>query len=87
MERFGSPACSLILTPRPTPVISDAAQELARRANTAPRKKNVKNLSPYYPAETLKSALSALGLSPDARPADLSLSDWQSLADNLHIKQ
>ncbi len=69
----------IILEPLPSPIISDDALTLAKRAFSAPRKKLVKNLSPYYSVESLKSALAQLSISPDARPADLSLGDWGNL--------
>ena len=73
----------IILDPLPAPVISDQALELAKRAFSAPRKKLVKNLSPYYSVDTLKSALTKINISTDSRPADLSLTDWQDLYDTL----
>lgn len=74
----------IVLVPRPKPLISDAALTLARRGFSAPRKKLVKNLSSYFPVEKLKSALIALDLSTDARPADLSPSNWQALSNKLN---
>ena len=74
----------IILDPLKEPIISDDAINLAKRAFSAPRKKLVKNLSPYYSADSLKSALGQLFISPDVRPADLSLTDWQKLHDVLN---
>ena len=73
----------IILEPLTAPVISDEALNLAKRAFSAPRKKLVKNLSPFYSVDSLKTALNHLGISTDARPADLGLSDWQKLYDAL----
>lgn len=73
----------IILVPRQKPVISTEALKLAERGFKAPRKKLVKNLSPYYAADSLKDALKNLGISPDARPADLKLEDWQRLMAKL----
>lgn len=74
----------IILDPLPTPKINDQALTLARRAFSAPRKKLVKNLSPYYSTDSLKSALTKLSISLDARPSDLTLTDWQSLHTTLN---
>ena len=74
----------IILDPLTTPVISEKVLNLAKRAFSAPRKKLVKNLSSYYSADSLKSALGQLSISPDVRPADLSLTDWQKLHDVLN---
>ncbi len=73
----------IILHPHNTPVISSEALALAKRAFSAPRKKLVKNLSSFYSADSLKSALTELGLSPDSRPADLALISWQKLYEIL----
>lgn len=74
----------IVLDPLESPRVADGAIELAKRGFTAPRKKLVKNLSPYYSVDSLKSALASLGLSVDVRPADLSLEDWQSLLEKLN---
>lgn len=74
----------IILDPRHTPVITEDALKVAKRAFSAPRKKLVKNLSSFYPADFIKEGLGSLGLSIDCRPADLSLEDWQKLADFIH---
>ncbi len=73
----------IILDPLTSPIISDEALRLAKRAFSAPRKKLVKNLSPYYSVASLKSTLTQLSISTDARPADLELTDWQKLYDTL----
>lgn len=76
----------IILDPKTEPEISKEALELAKRGFSAPRKKLVKNLSPYHSVDSLKSALEVLGISTDARPADLTLRNWQELYKNLAKK-
>ena len=73
----------IIMRPKSTPVISDEALELVKRAFSAPRKKLVKNLSSFYSVNSLKSALEELGLSPDMRPSDPALECWQKLYEIL----
>lgn len=73
----------IILDPKSTPTVSDEAIALAKKAFSAPRKKLVKNLSPYYSVDRIKTTLTELGISVDCRPADLSLADWQKLLDLL----
>lgn len=69
----------IILRPRKSPLISDEAINLAKRAFSAPRKKLVKNLSSFYSVSSLKAALLELGLSPDLRPSDPALETWEKL--------
>ena len=66
----------IILDPHP-PIVSEEVIKLVKRGFSAPRKKLVKNLG----LEKTKAdqVFNSLGLSPDARPADLSLSEWQNL--------
>ena len=71
------------LIPRAAPIISEEALNLAKRAFSAPRKKLVKNLSSFYPVNTLKSALESVGISPDARPSVPALEDWQKIYEFL----
>lgn len=73
----------IVLEPKDAPTISEEALGLAKRGFAAPRKKLVKNLSPYHSVDSLKSALEKLGLSVDVRPADLTLEDWQNLTELL----
>lgn len=73
----------IILDPRTAPIVSDEAISLAKKAFSAPRKKLVKNLSPYYSVSQIKAALQTLNISVDCRPSDLSLPDWQKLLDLL----
>ena len=72
----------IILDPHP-PIVSEEVIKLVKRGFSAPRKKLVKNLG----LEKTKAGqvFNSLGLSPDARPADLSLSDWQNLQSTLSI--
>ena len=72
----------IILDPHP-PIVSEEVIKLVKRGFSAPRKKLVKNLG----LEKTKAGqvFNSLGLSPDARPADLSLSDWQNLQATLSI--
>lgn len=72
----------IILDPHP-PIVSEEVIKLVKRGFSAPRKKLVKNLG----LEKTKAdqVFNSLGLSPDARPADLSLSDWQNLQAALSI--
>lgn len=73
----------IVLGPKIEPAISEQALELAKRGFSAPRKKLVKNLSPYYSVDSLKTALTELNITTDVRPADLSLEDWQNLYELL----
>ena len=70
----------IILEPH-APKISDAAIKLAKTGFSSPRKKLVKNLN--YDKSTLLEIFQQLNLSPDVRPADLSLEDWQKLENTL----
>lgn len=69
----------IVLDPKIEQAISEQALELAKRGFSAPRKKLIKNLSPYYSVDSLKIALTELNITTDVRPADLSLEDWQNL--------
>ena len=71
----------VILTPH-APLISEEAIALLRRGYSSPRKKLLNNLN--LPSETLLPIFKSLGLSPSARPSDLTLTDWQKLYDHLH---
>lgn len=66
----------IILDPHP-PIVSEEVIKLVKRGFSAPRKKLVKNLG--LEKTRADQVFNSLGLSPDARPADLSLSDWQNL--------
>lgn len=66
----------IILDPHP-PIVSEEVIKLVKRGFSAPRKKLVKNLG--LEKTKANQVFNSLGLSPDARPADLSLSEWQNL--------
>lgn len=70
----------IILEPH-APEISDSAIKLAKIGFSSPRKKLIKNLN--YDKSVLLKIFQQLNLSPDARPADLSLEDWQNLENTL----
>ena len=78
----------IILDPHP-PIVSEEVIKLVKRGFSAPRKKLKKNLG-LDEATTLAAFTSATSsktggpLPIDARPADLSLEDWQSLYDALN---
>lgn len=59
--------------------------ELLRTGFAHKRKKLFKNLESLFGTEMLASAFNAASISVDIRPEDLSLSDWQHLAQELHI--
>ena len=73
----------IILRPRKTPIISNEALNLAKKAFSAPRKKLIKNLSIFYSVDELKAAMSEVGLDPNSRPADTALETWQKLYEIL----
>ena len=72
----------IVLEPLKKPLVPEYALDLAKLGFSNPRKKLIKNL-PYDKA-TVLDAFARLGISENARPADLSLSDWKSLADLLN---
>lgn len=69
----------LILDPYKSPKIPIETFDFIKRGFSAPRKKLIKNLS-FLDQNTLKQAFLDLNISENARPADLSLEDWQKLA-------
>lgn len=73
----------IILRPRKTPIISNGALNLAKKAFSAPRKKLIKNLSIFYSVDELKAAMSEVNLDPNSRPADTALETWQKLYEIL----
>lgn len=73
----------IILRPRKTPIISNEALKLAKKAFSAPRKKLIKNLSIFYSVDKLKAAMSEVNLDPNSRPADTALNSWQKLYEIL----
>jgi len=71
----------IILTPH-TPIVSESTLKFIHRSFPSPRKKLIKNLP--LAKEPLLEAFNQLGISPDARPSDLALDDWQALAKICH---
>ena len=65
------------------PVVSDEVFELIRRGFASPRKKLVHNLAGMADAERLKVIMGEIGVSVDARPGDLGLTDWNNLYKKL----
>ena len=72
----------IILTPK-DPEIKDEVFSLIKLGFIAPRKKLVANLSHLKPKAEILATFNKLGISPDARPADLSLADWESLFETI----
>lgn len=70
----------IILEPH-QPLVSESVIKLIKLGFASPRKKLSHNLS--YEKEKLLKAYDELGISHDARPADLSLELWQDLAERL----
>ena len=68
----------IILTPK-DPEIKDEVFSLIKLGFIAPRKKLAANLAHLKPKAEILAAFEKLGISPDARPSDLSLADWESL--------
>ena len=74
-------SATIVLTPRTKPLVPDYALALAATGFKNPRKKLLKNLP--YDKQRLLAAFREVGISENARPANLSLKDWKSLADFL----
>lgn len=72
----------IILEPLAHPQIDPATFTLIKRGFSAPRKKLIKNLG-QVSKEELLSIFDKIGISKDARPADLELGDWEKLAELL----
>ena len=72
----------IILTPK-APVIREEVFTLIKLGFSAPRKKLLGNLTPLKSKEELRVVFEKLGLNPDCRPADLSLSEWDKLFTEL----
>lgn len=70
----------IILEPHP-PIVSEDTVKLIKRGFSAPRKKLAHNLG--LPKDTVTKIFGTLGINKDARPADLDLSTWQNLQQNL----
>ena len=69
----------IVMEPFGEPVVSDAVFELIRRGFVSPRKKLVHNLAGLKSREELLQIFTDLGISVDARPGDLGLTDWDRL--------
>ena len=74
----------VVLTPH-QPVVKEEVFKLVRTGFMAPRKKLVHNLAGIKPKDEIIKILGELGISPDARPGDLKLSDWQKLHEKLDL--
>ena len=76
----------VILEPFATPLATESTIALMKLGFVAPRKKLITNLttSAHIPRETLRVLFSRLHLNENARPADLSISDWVELEKNIH---
>ena len=72
----------IILEPH-NPEVTDEVMKLIKIGFSSPRKKLIKNLP--YDKEATQSALLKMNLDQNVRPADLSLKDWQKLAQILKI--
>lgn len=72
----------IVLEPH-VPEVGNEVFGLIRRGFSAPRKKLVHNLAGLRSKEELGQILVKLGVSADARPGDLHLSDWQKLYEAL----
>lgn len=72
----------IILIPH-EPVVPPEVFGIIRRGFAAPRKKLIHNLAGLKSKEELARIFAELDVSPDARPGDLHLSDWQKLYEKL----
>lgn len=68
----------IILDPLVRPVVSEEVIAFIKKGFSAPRKKLTKNLS-FIDQGKLKEIFGTLNISENARPADLSLEQWQEL--------
>ena len=73
----------IILEPLKKSQISPDTFTLIKRGFSAPRKKLIKNIG-QVSKEELIQIFDKVGIKRDARPADLELSDWEKLAENLN---
>lgn len=72
----------IVLEPH-APLLSDKELNFVKLGFSNPRKKLVKNLP--YDREEIQNALLKLSISENARPADLALKDWKTLAKILKV--
>ena len=75
----------VILEPLETPLASEKTMSLIKLGFIAPRKKLVSNLSIglRLPKEELLQKFATIGISENARPADLTIADWVALEKSL----
>ena len=66
------------------PLVLDEVFDLIRRGFMAPRKKLVHNLSGFKAREELLKVFESIDISPDARPGDLKLEDWNKLYQKIY---
>lgn len=76
----------IVFTPKNKPEISDEIFDIIKIGFSSPRKKLFTNLSNglKISREDIKHYFEKLKLSIDSRPADLSLKDWEKLANFIH---
>ena len=65
------------------PEVSEEVFGLIRRGFGSPRKKLVHNLAGLKSAEELRRVLVSIGISPDVRPGEVHLAEWQKLHEAL----
>lgn len=75
----------IILEPK-KPEVDEEVLKLIKIGFSAPRKKLTHNLAAGtgVDKQTLRTILEHCNISPDSRPADLSLENWKKLAQNIH---
>ena len=76
----------IILTPKSHPEVDESVINLIKIGFSAPRKKLIANISHglSFSRDVLIGFFVSSGWNPNARPADLSLAEWQKLADFIH---
>lgn len=72
----------IILNPK-APEIKEEVFKLIKTGFSSPRKKLIANLAGPKSKEELKNLFEKLGLDENARPADLSLKDWERLHESM----
>lgn len=73
----------IVLTPRKSPLVPAEVIDFASRASRSPRKKLTANLSTsgLCSREKALECVRTLNISENARPEDVSLTEWKALAD------
>lgn len=66
------------------PLVADEVFKLIRLGFSAPRKKLIRNLAGLKPRVELSGIFEEIGISPDARPGDLKLMEWDKLYKKLY---